>query len=284
VRFVNADGRAGLLVGEQVFDVATVSGGAVPADPTEAVRGHWEAMARLAARGAFDGGVPVASVRLGPPVPDPRAIFGIGLNYRSHAAETGMPLPEVTAVFAKFPSALVGPYDDIVLPAGFDAVDWEAELAFVVARGGRRIPREAALDHLAGYTCAQDVSERWVQRAAGMQFALGKSFDTFCPMGPALVSLDELADPLDLRVVCRVNGEVRQDGRTTDMVTDVAGLVAFLSSVLTLRPGDVCLTGTPAGVGMARNPPVYLQPGDVVETVIEGVGAMRNRCVADPAG
>lgn len=284
MRFVNAGGRAGLLVGEQVFDVAALAGGAVPADPTEAVRGHWDAMLRLWERGAFDGGVPVASVRLGPPVPDPRAVFGIGLNYRLHAAETGVPLPEIPAVFAKFPSALAGPFDDIVLPAGYDAVDWEAELAFVVARGGRRIPREAALDHLAGYTCAQDVSERWVQRAAGMQFSMGKSFDTFCPMGPALVSLDELPDPLDLRVVCRVNGEVRQDGRTADMVADVPALVAFLSSVLTLRPGDVCLTGTPAGVGMARHPPVYLRPGDVVETEIEGVGAMRNRCVAEAAG
>lgn len=284
MRFVNAAGRAGLLVGDQVFDVAVLSGGAVPADPTEAVRRHWEAMAALWERGSFDGGVPVTSVHLGPPVPDPRAIFGIGLNYRSHAAETGMAPPEVTAVFAKFPSALAGPYDDIVLPAGHHCVDWEAELAFVVARGGRRIPREAALDHLAGYTCAQDVSERWVQRAAGMQFSLGKSFDTFCPMGPALVSLDELDDPLDLRVVCRINGEVRQDGRTTDMVADVAQLVAAVSSVLTLRPGDICLTGTPAGVGMARNPPVYLQPGDVVETEIPGVGAMRNRCVAEPVG
>lgn len=281
MRFVNAGGRAGLLVGDRVFDVATLSGGGIPSDPTEAVRAHWDAMMRLHERGAFDGGVPVGAVRLGPPVPDPRAIFGIGLNYRSHAAETGMALPEVTAVFAKFPSALAGPYDDIVLPAGSEMVDWEAELAFVVARGGRRIPSEAALDHLAGYMCAQDVSERRIQRAAGMQFSMGKSFDTFCPTGPALVSLDELADPFDLRVVCRVNGEVRQDARTTDMVTDVAGLVAFLSSVLTLRPGDICLTGTPAGVGAARNPPVFLRPGDVVETEIVGIGVMRNRCVAE---
>jgi 2-keto-4-pentenoate hydratase/2-oxohepta-3-ene-1,7-dioic acid hydratase in catechol pathway len=245
------------------------------------VREQWDAALALHATGAFGGGRPLSEVRLGPPVPDPRAVFGIGLNYRHHARETGAELPEVTAVFAKFPTALVGPADDVVLPSSEQTADYEAELAFVVARGGRHIAAVDARDHLAGYTCAQDISERRIQRAAGMQFCMGKSFDTFCPMGPAIVTLDELADPLDIAIRCRVNGELRQDDSTTDMVDDVPALVAFLSSVLTLRPGDICLTGTPAGVGVARTPPSFLRPGDVIETEIEGVGAMRNRCVGE---
>jgi 2,4-didehydro-3-deoxy-L-rhamnonate hydrolase len=283
MRFVNAGGRAALLEGDRVHDLHDLSGGTLPADPMLVVTAHWDEALALHARGAWGGGVAVGQVRLGPPVPRPGSVFAIAVNYRSHAAESGLPVPERAAVFAKFPSSLTGPHDDVVLPPGEVQVDWEAELAFVVARGGRRIGRGAALDHLAGYTGAQDVSERALQMAAGRQFSLGKSFDTFCPMGPALVTLDEVEDPLALEVTCRVNGEVMQQASTAGMIVDVPGLVAYLSSVLTLRPGDVCLTGTPAGVGMGRTPPVYLRPGDVVETTIEGLGTMRNRCVADPS-
>lgn len=281
MRFVNAAGRAGILVGDQVFDLAAASGGAISADPMVVLSQQWDDARALAHRGAFDGGTPAAAAHLGPPVPDPRAVYAVGLNYRSHAAETGLDLPDVPAIFAKFPTAITGPHDDVVLPEGESTADWEAELAFVVAGAGRRVPRERALDAVLGFTCAQDVSERRIQFAAMRQFAMGKSFDTFCPTGPAIVTLDEVPDPGDVRVRCRVNGEVVQDGRTSDLVFDVPALVEWISSVCTLRAGDLCLTGTPAGVGMARTPEVYLRPGDVIETEIEGVGRMRNRCVAE---
>jgi 2-keto-4-pentenoate hydratase/2-oxohepta-3-ene-1,7-dioic acid hydratase in catechol pathway len=170
-----------------------------------------------------------------------------------------------------------------VLPRGEGTTDWEAELAFVVGDGGRYISARDALASVRGFTCAQDISERFVQMAAGRQYSLGKSYDTFCPLGPALVTIDELPDPLSLRISCKVNGEVMQDASTTDMVVDVPHLIELLSAVMTLRTGDVCLTGTPAGVGVARTPPVFLREGDVIETEIEGVGALRNTCVGDPS-
>ena len=281
MRFVNAAGRAALLEGDRLHDLHALSGAALPWDPTLVVAGHWDEARAVHARGAWDEGAPLDGARLGPPVPRPGSVFAVAVNYRSHAAESSLAVPERPAIFTKFRSSLAGPHDDIVLPPGDVSVDWEAELAFVVARGGRHIDAGHALDHLAGYTVAQDVSERRLQMAAGRQFSLGKSFDTFCPMGPALVTLDELADPLALRITCRVNGEVVQEASTADMIADVPSLVAYLSSVLTLNPGDVCLTGTPSGVGMGRTPPVFLAPGDVVETAIEGVGHMRNRCVAE---
>jgi 2,4-diketo-3-deoxy-L-fuconate hydrolase len=203
------------------------------------------------------------------------------MNYRKHAAEAGLDVRPIPAVFTKFPSSLTGPYDRVVLPQGEGTTDWEAELAFVVGRRGRNITAREALDSLRGFTIAQDVSERFVQMAASYQFSLGKSFDTFCPMGPAVVTLDELPNPLDLRIRCSVNGVVMQDDTTADMIVDVPHLVELLSAVMTLSPGDVCLTGTPSGVGFGRTPPVYLQPGDVLETSIEGLGTMRNVCVAE---
>ncbi len=283
MRFVNADGAAALLVDAQVYDLGELSGGRLPTSPTEVVVAHWDEALRLHELGAFDGGRPAESVRLGPPVPEPRAIYAVGVNYREHAREAGLEVGPIPPVFTKFPSSVAGCRDDIVLPAGEGTTDWEAELAFVVGQGGRYVASVEALASLRGFTVGQDVSERFVQRAAGSQYSLGKSFDTFCPMGPALVTLDELDDPLDLRILCRVNGEVVQDSSTADMIIDVPHLVELLSSVMTLRAGDVCLTGTPAGVGMGRNPPRFLRPGDVVETEIEGLGAMRNVCVAEAA-
>ena len=281
MRFVNAGGRAGLVAGGQVFDLERLSGGTLPSDPTAVLFDHWDDARRLSALGSFDGGVPVEAARLGPPVPAPRAVFAVGLNYRSHAEEAGLATSPVPAVFTKFPTSIAGPEDDVVLPTGERTVDWEAELAFVVGRAGRRITAASAYDALAGFTVAQDISERRLQMAAGMQFSMGKSFDTFCPIGPAVVTLDELDDPADLRITCRVNGETVQDDSSAGMIFDVSALVEFLSSVLTLRPGDLCLTGTPAGVGFTRSPPVFLRPGDVVETEIAGLGRMRNRCVAE---
>ncbi len=283
MRFVNADGSAALLVDGQVHDLSELSGGRLPSAPMDVVVAHWDEALRIDELGAFDGGRPVESVRLGPPVPRPRSIYAIGINYREHARETGLEVRAIPPVFTKFPSSVVGCHDDIVLPSGEGTTDWEAELAFVVGEGGRYLGSREALASLRGFTVAQDVSERFVQQAAGSQYSLGKSFDTFCPMGPALVTLDELDDPLDLRIRCRVNGDVMQDSTTADMIIDVPHLVELLSSVMTLSAGDVCLTGTPAGVGVGRHPPRFLRPGDVVETEIEGLGVMRNACVAETA-
>lgn len=281
MRFVNADGRAALLVDATVHDLHELTAGRVPASPMAVVTDHWEAALVASELGSFGGGRPVAEMRLGPPVPAPRSVYAIGLNYRTHAREMGSDVGAIPPVFTKFPSAITGPHDDIVLPAGEGTTDWEAELAFVVGEGGRNIRASDGLDALRGLMVSQDVSERFVQMAAGRQFSLGKSFDTFCPTGPALVTLDELPSPPDLRIRCSVNGEVVQDATTADMIVDVPHLVELLSSVMTLAAGDVCLTGTPAGVGHARTPPRFLRPGDVLETEIEGLGVMRNTCVAE---
>ncbi len=278
---MNADGRAALLVDGRVYDLAELSGGQIPGSPMEVIVEYWDDALVVHETGAFGGGVPVEEVHLRPPVPSPQSVYAIGMNYRKHAAEAGLDVRPIPAVFTKFPSSLTGPYDTIVLPKGEGTTDWEAELAFVVGKKGRNVRARDALDSLRGFTIAQDISERFVQMAASYQFSLGKSFDTFCPMGPAIVTLDELPNPLDLRIRCLVNGEVVQDDTTADMIVDVPHLVELLSSVMTLSPGDVCLTGTPSGVGFGRTPPVYLRPGDVVETSIEGLGTMRNPCVAE---
>jgi 2,4-diketo-3-deoxy-L-fuconate hydrolase len=281
MRFVNADRRAGLLVDDQVFDLHELSGGAIPADPAEVVRHHWQAALDLHAAGSFSGGRPVGDVHLGAPMPDPRAVYAVGLNYRGHAEESGMELPAIPAIFTKFPTSLVGPFDDVVLPKGKFMNDWEAELTFVLADAGRYVAPADAYDAILGFTMAQDISERATQFQAMSQFSMGKSFDTFCPCGPAIVTLDEIPDPASLRVVCRVNDDVMQDERTSDLIFDVPALVEFISSICTLRAGDLCLTGTPAGVGVTRKPPQFLQDGDVIETEIEHLGLMRNRCVAE---
>lgn len=282
MRFVNADGRAGFLVGEQVFDIATLSNGSISADPMRVVTGQWRHAVNLHAKGAFDGGRPLAEVTLGPPVPAPRAVYGVGLNYRDHAAETGKDLPELPAVFTKFPTAITGPYGEVVLPAGREMVDYEAELCVVFADGGRHVPAAEAYDRgVLGVMCAQDLSERHVQYATGFQFSLGKSYPTFCPIGPAIVTLDELPDPAALSVTCELNGTEMQRGTTADLIFDVPALVEFISSICPLRAGDLCLTGTPAGVGVARTPPVFLRPGDELVTRIDGVGELRHVCVAE---
>ena len=286
VRFANLEGRAVVVSGERAADVAELSAGRFPADPM-GVLAVWDDFAEWAdapdATGApavAERGRPYRIGQLGPPVPHPEKVFAVALNYRTHAAETGADLPEVPSVFTKFPSCLAGPGAEVVLPS--TAVDWEAELVVVIGRGGRRVPAERALEHVAGYCVGQDFSERRVQFGGGgrPQFSLGKSYDTFGPFGPAVVSLDALADPADLHISCAVNGEKVQDARTSDLIFPVPELVAYLSSICTLRPGDLIFTGTPSGVGVARQPARFLQPGDVVESTIEGVGTITNRAVA----
>ena len=210
----------------------------------------------------------------------PRKIICVGLNYREHATEGGRDAPEQPLLFGKFANALLEPGEPIVLPREETHVDSEAELAVVIGRGGRRIAAAQALDHVAGYTVANDVSARTLQRADG-QWLRAKGFDTFCPLLPAIVSVDELGDGSGLRVVQRLNGATLQDGTTSDLIHGVAALVAHASGAFTLEPGDLILTGTPAGVGVFRDPPVAMKHGDVVEVEVERIGVLANPVVAE---
>jgi 2-keto-4-pentenoate hydratase/2-oxohepta-3-ene-1,7-dioic acid hydratase in catechol pathway len=216
------------------------------------------------------------------PIPRPGKLICLGLNYRDHAAESGVPVPKEPVVFAKFANAVIGHEAPIVLPSTSEEVDWEAELVFVIGRGGRHIPESAALSHVAGYTCGHDVSARDYQlKRGGGQWLMGKTFDTFAPMGPALVTADEVPDPHSLRIRCVVNGETVQDSSTAQMVFSVPQTIAYLSHILTLEPGDVVFTGTPPGVGFARKPPRFLKAGDVAEILIDTLGTLRNPVVAE---
>lgn len=220
--------------------------------------------------------LPVDRTRLLAPVPRPSKIIGVGLNYRDHAQETGQPLPKAPILFSKASTAVIGPRQAIVLPKGSEQVDYEVELGVVIGVGGRGISEEEALKHVGGYTVVNDVSARDFQFRDGQWFR-GKSFDTFAPMGPCLVLRDQLPNPQNLRLRLRVNGRTRQDGTTANMVFSVAQLIADISQGITLEPGDVIATGTPAGVGFVAKPkPVFLQPGDIVEAEIEGIGVLRN--------
>ncbi|MCB1785759.1 MAG: fumarylacetoacetate hydrolase family protein [Gammaproteobacteria bacterium] len=210
----------------------------------------------------------------------PTDIYGIGLNYRAHAAETGAPIPENPVMFMKPSTAVTDPGEPILLPRACEhgpEVDYEAELAVVIGRTARDVSEADALDHVFGYTCANDVSaRRWQKHAGGGQWVRGKSFDTFCPLGPLLVTADEIPDPQSLPIRSVLNGTTMQSSTTGDMIFSVAKLIAFISRDTTLLPGSVILTGTPEGVGFARKPPVYLSHGDTIEIVIDGIGTLRN--------
>ena len=209
----------------------------------------------------------------------PGKIVAIGLNYRQHAAESGVEPPAAPLIFAKFPSSVVGPTADIVVDRRLtQSVDWEAELGVVVGARMRNVPADRALEHVFGYTVVNDVSARDAQSGDG-QWVRAKSMDTFCPTGPVVVRADEIPDPQRLRVWTAVNGEVMQDASTADMIFGVAELLAYCSSNFTLEPGDLLITGTPWGVVVVRKPPITLQPGDVVETGVDGIGTLRNRVV-----
>ena len=223
---------------------------------------------------AAEAPVVAPDVRLGSPVPRPSKIVCVGLNFFDHAAESKMKVPDEPVLFMKASSALSGPFDDIELPRGSEKTDWEVELAFVIGRRAKYVSEEEALDYVAGYVVHNDVSERAYQIERGGQWVKGKSCDTFAPLGPALVTADEIADVHNLRMWLRVNGETVQDGSTSKMVFNVPQLVSYISEFMTLLPGDVVSTGTPAGVGLGFTPPRYLKNGDVVELGIEGLGEM----------
>jgi 2-keto-4-pentenoate hydratase/2-oxohepta-3-ene-1,7-dioic acid hydratase in catechol pathway len=270
-------GRAVLVHDGSYHDLEAASSGALGPDPMAAVADHrrlHDVAAGLADR-APDGAL--ADVALGAPVPRPRNVFAIGLNYRAHAAESGMTQePAAPVVFTKFPSCICAPGTDVVLEA--ERVDYEVELVVVIGTGGKGIAASDAWSHVAGATGGQDISDRDLQFAATpAHFDLAKSRDTYGPIGPVLVSPDAFADPDDITLTCEVNGERRQHASTRDMFFDVPTLVAYLSSILTLHPGDLIFTGTPAGVGMARGE--MLRPGDVITSTVEGVGSFTNRCV-----
>ncbi len=278
-RLANVDGRAALVVGDDHHDLERASDGAFGSDPMAALD-RPAALAEVSA--SLDGRTPdgrladaFESGRLGPPVPRPQKVFGVGLNYRSHAAEGGMDLPENPLVFTKFSSCIVGPTDEVELRS--DGVDYEGELVVVIGVGGKDIPIDDAWDHGIGVTAGQDISDRPAQFSAKPpHFDLGKSFDTYGPIGPVLVSTDELADRESLHLVTEIDGEVRQDASTSDLIFDVPTLVSYLSHITTLIPGDMIFTGTPEGVGMVDGR--LLTDGAVIRTTIDGIGTMVNRC------
>lgn len=274
IRFGNpGKERPGLLVGGNVVDIRTHFPDA-PDIGGDFFAGGW--VARVA--GITDSGHPL-SERLGPPVAAPSKIICLGKNYAEHAKEGGFDSPDAPLIFCKTPNAVNGPYDDIRMPTSSGSIDWEVELAVVVGRRGRGIRRGEALAHIAGFLVLNDVSGREAQFADSQWFR-GKAFDTFAPMGPALVTPDEIADLKNLRLTARVNGTLMQDGNTRDMIFDIPTIIENISEDITLMPGDVISTGTPSGVGIFRDPPVTLAVGDVVECCIDSIGCIKNRLVA----
>jgi 2,4-diketo-3-deoxy-L-fuconate hydrolase len=276
MKLANHDGRAVLIIGDAVADVETASERRFGPDPM-ALFDEWDAFREFAMTVTATTG-PMVKVELHNPVPRPHQVFAIGLNYRGHAEESGADLPKVPAVFTKFPTSLAGPFDDI--PIVGDTGDWEVELVAVIGRTADRVAESDAWSHVAGVTIGQDISDRHLQFAAGGQFSLGKSRRGYGPVGPWVVTPDDLTNPDDLALGCSVNGETMQDARTTDLVFSIPQLVVELSAILPLLPGDLIFTGTPAGVGFVRKPPRFLKPGDTLETWVEGVGTIRNRIVA----
>jgi 2,4-didehydro-3-deoxy-L-rhamnonate hydrolase len=275
VKLANSNDRAVLVLGDEITDIAAASGGRFGPDPMS-LYADWAAFVDFAA-GVTAGTAPLVESDLRCPVPTPRQVFAIGLNYRSHAEESGMSVPEVPATFTKFPASLSGPFDDIEVVGG--SIDWEVELVAVIGTRADRVTEADAWSHVAGLTVGQDISDRHLQFAAGAQFSLGKSRRGYGPLGPWVVTIDEVPDPDDLALGCSVDGETMQDARTSDLIFSVPRLVAELSAVLPLLAGDVIFTGTPAGVGFTRQPPKCLRSGDLLETWIEGIGTIRNRCV-----
>lgn len=254
-------GSSGRAAAEQ----ALVFLGSIP----EGMRDAWIATGSLIYR--------EEQIRRCAPVPRPPKVICVGLNYRDHAAESGMAVPSEPVLFSKYATSVIGPGDPIVLPDDSEQVDYEAELVVVIGKPGRNIPAAGALDHVAGYTCGHDVSARDYQiKRGGGQWMVGKTWDTFAPVGPVLVTADEGLDPHNLPIRCILNGETMQDSTTRQFIFGVPEVIAYLSRVMTLEVGDLIFTGTPPGVGFARKPPVFLKDGDEVEIRIEGIGSLRN--------
>jgi 2-keto-4-pentenoate hydratase/2-oxohepta-3-ene-1,7-dioic acid hydratase in catechol pathway len=276
-RKAGGDPQAGVLVEDQVLGLAQAGYPSM----LDVLAGGPGARAKIESWVKSSGApVPLSSVTLLAPVPRPPKLICVGLNYRDHAIESKMEIPKVPTIFSKFPSAVIAAGQRIVLPKNSAQPDYEAEFAFVIGRGGRHIPAERWQEHVFGYTVINDVSARDFQMATS-QWLMGKTFDTFAPMGPHIVSADEIPDPHALDISLTINGEVLQHSNTRELIFKIPELVAFLSSVFTLEPGDVVSTGTPAGVGVARKPPRFLRPGDDVVVRVERIGELRNPVVAE---
>jgi 2-keto-4-pentenoate hydratase/2-oxohepta-3-ene-1,7-dioic acid hydratase in catechol pathway len=284
MRIANLAGRLVLVTkdGTGALDVEQASGGRFAADP-QAVYDRWAEFTAWAAGTSLAGAAPFAVADLGAPAPAPRQVLAIGLNYAEHAAESGFAVPEEpTVMFTKWPSCITGPVTEVELPDG-GHTDWEVELVAVIGRRAFRIGADEAWEHVAGLTVGQDISERILQGAGpSPQFSMAKSLPGFGPTGPWLVTPDEFDNPDDLELGCSVNGNQMQKGRSRDLIFSVPAMMAALSRRLPLLPGDVLFTGTPAGVGMGRNPQVFLAPGDELVTYIAGIGELRQRFVAAP--
>jgi 2-keto-4-pentenoate hydratase/2-oxohepta-3-ene-1,7-dioic acid hydratase in catechol pathway len=266
--------------GDLVVPLSVVAPDA-PQDMIALIAG-WDAIApQLAdAPSHREQALPLADLTLAAPVPNPQKILAIGLNYADHIEETGLPTPTNQLWFSKLPNAVNAPHGDIELPRTGTQMDWEVEMVAVIGKGGRHISADEAPAHVFGYAVGNDVSMRdWQMKTP--QWILGKSFDTHAPFGPAIVTADEIGDPHGLDITCSVNGEMRQSSNTRHLLFSVWDQIEELSRVMTLMPGDVIFTGTPGGVGMGMQPPVYLQPGDVVRCAISGLGAIENRVVAE---
>jgi len=283
VRLVTfSDGRGtriGRLEGDEVIDLAAAAP-ELPRDLAGLLAAGPLALGR--ASSAESTRLPLEGLRLAAPIPRPGKILAVGLNYRDHVAETGRELPKVPVIFNKQSTAATGPFDPVHCPRASDKLDYEGELGFVIGRVCRHVPRARAAEVIAGWVVVNDVSVRdWQGRSPTM--TMGKSFDTHCPFGPALVSSDEVGDPLGLSLRTWVNGELRQSASTKDLIFDPFTLIEHLSTAFTLEPGDLISTGTPAGVALAMKPPRWLVPGDVVRVEVERVGAIENRVIAEPA-
>ena len=275
-RLANIEGRAALVSGDAYYDLENISNGNFSGDPMQAL----ERLSELSALGAqldnFEPSGQLADVELGPPIPNPKNCYAVGLNYRNHAEESNMDIPPVPMVFTKHTSCISGPTANIEMRS--DYVDYEAELVAVIGKPGKDIARDDAWQHVAGLCVGQDISDRPMQfSAAPPQFNLGKSFDTFGPIGPVLTSLDSLDDYRSMEIQCDVSGELRQKDNVDDLIFDIPFIISYLSEIVTLNTGDVIFTGTPAGVGVIDGK--YLRDGEILTTSIAGLGTLRNRCV-----
>ncbi|MEP7024995.1 MAG: fumarylacetoacetate hydrolase family protein [Actinomycetota bacterium] len=282
MRIATVSDRLCLIQGDGAVDIHAASGGRFGPDAAP-VYDHWADFTGWAAAAELPEPVAFSLDDLGSPSPAPRQVFGIGLNYRAHAAESGLAIPTTSPpVFTKFPSCISGPRGEITLPPG-GHTDWEIELVVIIGLAARNVPAAAAWDYIAGLSAGQDISERILQMASTPpQFSLGKSYPGFGPVGPWLVTVDEFDDPADLELGCRINGEQVQQSRTKDLIFDVPQLIEQLSAVTPLLPGDIIFTGTPQGVGMGRSPQRWLAAGDELTSYIEGIGEMSHRFVAHP--
>ncbi len=282
MRIGSIGGRAWLVTADGLgADIAEASGGRFAPDP-QALYDVWDEFRGWSAEVGAERLVPVDPVRFELPVPRPRQVFAIGANYRAHAAEAGVAPPDQPVIFTKFPSCLTGPTDAVAIR--HERVDWEVELVVVMGREARNVAAAEAWDHVAGLAAGQDISERSIQRLGPMpQFSMAKSLPGFGPVGPLVVTPDEFANPDDLELGCAVNGVTMQSSRTSDFIFSVGALVEYISHLVPMYPGDLIFTGTPEGVGATRKPPVFLKPGDVLTTWVEGIGTLTNSITEEQA-